>query len=1358
MKNQQLYIEKTLELITQTGDENFHNDFLHKAVKHLDELFSVDYVLICNYSIKNLKDVKTEIIYNKGTFLPNTEYQLVNTPCEKVINNGVCTYKNNLQSIFPKGKLLKQMNANSYIGIPLFGTKGQPIGLMSILDSKPKENTETIELVLKMLAIKVSQILEINLFEAIFKSQIKDLKELNTKTKESEKKIIESEEKFSKAFYSHPTAMQIVNFVTGDRIDVNESYLRLFEYNSEAEYLKGNIFENSLLLNAEIVSENNKKLLKNGFFKNSNFDIKTINGKLKNLIVSGTKLDIGDGNLAILSFIDVTNQFKTEEKFRKLSNLTFEGILIHDNGIVIDINRSFLNMFGYLKEELIGQNIIDFLFPNKYHKLIFKSIDKKYTRPYEIRGIRKNGSTFPIEVEAREINLEGSETYRVAALRDITDRKKAEQESKKLHVAVEQSANTIIITDTKANIEYVNPKFTDITGYTAQEVIGKNPSILSSGNQSKQYYSEMWKIISNGEIWKGEFQNKSKCGNLFWEQVTITPIKNEFGEIINYLAVKEDITDRKKAEEKLVESEKKFRELYEKSGDAVLIIENGLFTDCNKATIEMLNYERKLDFLKVHPSKLSPKIQPDGINSKEKANKMMELALEKGTHRFEWTHTRKNGEEFPVEVLLTVISNESKNEVIHCVWRDITNRKRADLKLNKAFETIKEKEDYLSNILKITNEGFWTINTEALTLEVNPEMCKILGYPKSEIIGKSIFEFVNDENKKIFNVQMLNREKGLSSTYEIELNKSNGEKIPCLFKTAPIYDKRNNRLGSFAMVTDISDLKKAYEMSENQNQELRKLSYELSQNNNLLLESTTQFKNLFEQSPVSIWEQDFSEVINLLNKKRKENPNFKKYLRQNKDFIKECISKIKVLNVNKATLELLKVKDQNELVSHIRKTNSKRSVDAIRKELLTFALGANEFIGETEFLRTDGKLVSVIIKSTLIESTNKVIATITDISALKKAKEKAEEADRLKTEFLNNMSHEIRTPLNGILGFSQMLNEPGLESNKRNNFVGIIQNSGNQLLNIIDDILEISRLGTKQVKVLEEEVCLNDVLLEMFSIFDLKAKENKTPLYLKKELSNNESTILTDRTKLNKILSNLLENALKFTRDGFIEFGYKLKNNKLKIYVKDTGIGIKEEHKKLIFKRFSQAEKEISKKVGGLGLGLSIAKENAELLGGKISVKSKINEGSIFYVSIPFIPVYSDSDIIIEDSKSKQTFLITDDEEVNYLYLETLLKDILKINCNIIHAKNGKEAVDYCKKNNAIDLVLMDLKMPILNGFKATSEIREFRPNIPIIAQTSYSTLKDRDRAMEAGCNEFISKPINKESLLNVLERFVYQK
>jgi PAS domain S-box-containing protein len=372
------------------------------------------------------------------------------------------------------------------------------------------------------------------------------------------------------------------------------------------------------------------------------------------------------------------------------------------------------------------------------------------------------------------------------------------------------------------------------------------------------------------------------------------------------------------------------------------------------------------------------------------------------------------------------------------------------------------------------------------------------------------------------------------------------------------------------------------------------------------------------------------------------------------------------------------------------------------------------------------------------------------------AKEKAEESDRLKTEFINNMSHEIRTPMNGILGFSKLLEKTNKTEQKRKYYINIIQNSGNQLMRIIDDILEISRLGTKQVKTIEQEICLNDILLELFSIFDIKAKENKTPLYLKKGLSDIESNILSDETKLNKILSNLLENALKFTSEGFIEFGYQQVNRELEFYVKDTGIGIASNKQEIIFERFSQEEKELSKNVGGLGLGLSIAKENAELLGGKISLKSEKGKGATFFVTVPYKPASSKITTLgndineIADKQKHYTILIVEDEEVNYLYIETLLEDEIELNCKTLHAKNGQESIDICK-NNEIDLVLMDLKMPIMNGFEATKRIKELRSDLPIVAQTAYTT----NEAFSAGCDNFISKPTSEETLNEIINKYL---
>jgi hypothetical protein len=234
------------------------------------------------------------------------------------------------------------------------------------------------------------------------------------------------------------------------------------------------------------------------------------------------------------------------------------------------------------------------------------------------------------------------------------------------------------------------------------------------------------------------------------------------------------------------------------------------------------------------------------------------------------------------------------------------------------------------------------------------------------------------------------------------------------------------------------------------------------------------------------------------------------------------------------------------------------------------------------------------------------------------AKERAEESDRLKTAFLQNISHEIRTPLNAVSGFSQMLNQVDLPKEKRERFVSIIQSSSKQLLSIVTDILIISALETKQEKVSKGPVPLNKILDDLTNDFQDQAMKKNIVLYTRKELSDEQSQIYTDKNKLLKILESLLSNALKFCHEGSVELGYRLKGNELEFHVKDTGIGIQPEQKEKIFERFQQADYSISKKYGGTGLGLSIAKDFVKLLEGKIWVDSHPGKGSVFYFTIPY--------------------------------------------------------------------------------------------------------------------------------------------
>ncbi len=376
------------------------------------------------------------------------------------------------------------------------------------------------------------------------------------------------------------------------------------------------------------------------------------------------------------------------------------------------------------------------------------------------------------------------------------------------------------------------------------------------------------------------------------------------------------------------------------------------------------------------------------------------------------------------------------------------------------------------------------------------------------------------------------------------------------------------------------------------------------------------------------------------------------------------------------------------------------------------------------------------------------------------AKENAEESDRLKTNFIRNISHEIRTPMNGIIGFSEFLNNPDLTPDERQEYTRIIINSGKQLMSIIEDILEISKLRSKQVKVNVEKTNLIVLLNALFSIFEIKAKEKNIDLYLENGFSEDQNLILIDKSKLNKILSNLLDNAIKFTNEGYVKINYKIENQFIIISIEDTGIGINSKDQENIFRSFSQSEKEISKNYGGLGLGLTLAKENIALIGGRIKFKSKEGKGSTFTITLPHNPVQSN--IIrtsIEHKKKysgveKQIILIAEDGEVNFLFLKTVLIKMQDYDFVIHRAKDGKEAVNLCEYNSNIDLVLMDIKMPIMDGYDATKHIKKLRPKLPVIAQTAYSTEEDIQKALDAGCDDFISKPVDRKILKPILKKY----
>jgi CheY-like chemotaxis protein len=316
------------------------------------------------------------------------------------------------------------------------------------------------------------------------------------------------------------------------------------------------------------------------------------------------------------------------------------------------------------------------------------------------------------------------------------------------------------------------------------------------------------------------------------------------------------------------------------------------------------------------------------------------------------------------------------------------------------------------------------------------------------------------------------------------------------------------------------------------------------------------------------------------------------------------------------------------------------------------------------------------------------------------------------------------------------------------------------LVAIVTDILTISALETKQEKTNISNVCINNIIVDLLVIFKQQAQNQNIALYTKHALNDKESEIYTDKTKITQILSNLLSNALKFTHEGFVEFGYSLEQttypnfaSQLTFYVKDSGIGIEPEYHDKIFERFRQADLSINRLYGGTGLGLAISKAFVELLGGKIWLESEIEKGSTFYFSIPYNPVNEISKAYLPTKQNKEfkTVIVAEDEEFNFLFIEELLIDM---GLKIIHTKDGQETVDVFKANPNIDLILMDIKMPNMTGDEAAKIIKALKPELPIIAQSAYALQHEIER-FSGIFDDYITKPIDDEILVEIISKYV---
>jgi PAS domain S-box-containing protein len=776
-----------------------------------------------------------------------------------------------------------------------------------------------------------------------------------------------------------------------------------------------------------------------------------------------------------------------------------------------------------------------------------------------------------------------------------------------------------------------------------------------------------------------------------------------------------DVTQRKLAEKESALKDRKYKELFSSMGDAVFVTQlggknAGRILEVNEAAESQTGYTRE--------ELLRKNLLDDivSVRTKLDSTEKLEQRLRKGeTITVVEKKRRKDGSQYWVEVTLAPYSFAGEDAVIG-INRDINQRILMEKKATMLSRAVDQSP---VSILITDRDG----NIEY----VNPKCSEITGYSVKEMLGKNPRIFQSGKHSQAFYKEL----------WDTVLSGNNWE--------GEFYNKKKNGelYWEKALISPVIENKQIVSIIG-------------------IKEDITQKKQLLEE---------------LIQTKEKAILNEKRYNELFQNMRNGCAVYQAVDNGNDFVFV-----NFNKAAEHLEQVKKE---DLIGKKVTEVFPGVKDFglfdvfvrvnkTGKPEYFpisfykdyRLEGWRENYVYKLpngdlvAIYEDKTKEKSAEIELNeknkALVKALGKAEESDRLKSAFLLNLSHEIRTPMNGILGFLELLNDPDLSSNQKHEYINIINISGQRLLNTVNDIIEISKIESGIVKLNYSEIQVNQLLNHLLLSFQEQARfkgldfsyvSPKANIFLK-----------TDEEKLTLILSKIISNAIKFTDEGHVWFGIKFNSKSITFYVKDSGVGIKPERKEAIFDRFVQEDITITRPYEGAGVGLSIAKEYTEKLGGQIRVESTPGEGSTFYVSFENVslqinelplPYPADEAAVFSD---QNLILIVEDDLFSFQCLAVLLK---KEKLKYIHAANGKEAVDLCEQYPEISLVLMDIKMPVMNGYEATREILKFRPNLPIVAQTAHAYTDNKYEALSNGCIDYLPKPISRDQLLRVLNKYL---
>jgi PAS domain S-box-containing protein len=684
------------------------------------------------------------------------------------------------------------------------------------------------------------------------------------------------------------------------------------------------------------------------------------------------------------------------------------------------------------------------------------------------------------------------------------------------------------------------------------------------------------------------------------------------------------------------------------------------------------------------------------------------------------------------------------SEVIFSVSKDVTDKRNTE-------ELLRRSEEKYRKIFENIQDIFYQSDLAGRITEISPSIERYSGYKPEELIGVKIEDVYLNPGDRSELLKILTA-KGEIEDYIINLRTKDDRMVHVSANIHLMYDSEGKPSGVEGSLRDVSEriaaqekLKESEQLLRKQNEEYSILNEKLKMRNEEILRIN---KELQQASDIFM---NIRTGLHIYHLEDTDDDTTLRMILVNP--AAERLTGISAKAVIGKTLDEnfpgLRAKGiPSDYANVVRTKISKQFEDILYGDnrVIEGAFSFNAFPLPDNCVGVSFENVTeqVRAKVAIIESNKELIS----------AKERAEESDRLKSAFLANMSHEIRTPMNGIMGFSIMLSDPSLPKDTRDSYINIVNSSCEQLLHIVNDIIDISKIEAGQIDLSDTSFDLIKLIDEVIAFYTPSAMEKGVEIVTEPwpEILIENHFLTADRIKIRQVLDNLFSNAVKFTHQGRITLRCLAKDGYLIVEIEDTGIGIDKELQSAVFERFRQVETSFSKKYGGTGLGLSISKAYIEKMGGDISVTSELGKGSVFSFRIPFktgkSPKKREKEELSKPEIRKDlTVLIVEDEEINWLYLNEILKRSVKT----INAVTGKHALALIKKHPEIDIVLMDIKLPDINGLELTKMIRSTNSKIRIIAQTAFALAGDKEKAYEAGCTGYLTKPIKKDELLKAI-------